>query len=66
MLALPFSLSALVLKGMRLLVLYRCDPTAFLSIWRGNVLHLCPAVPRYFAARRELRFLPRHRLHLCR
>ncbi len=67
MLALPFSLNALVLKGIITWSYYRCDPLRLFCLWRrGNVLHLRPAVPRYFAARRKLRFLLRHRLHLCR
>lgn len=68
MLALPFFTKRFGIKKVLLLGLITAAIRyGFFCLWRrGNVLHLCPAVPRYFAARRELRFLLRHRLHLCR
>lgn len=67
MLALPFFTKRFGIKRYYYLVLLPPRSATAFCLWRrGNVLHLCPAVPRYFAARRELRFLLRHRLHLCR
>ncbi len=68
MLALPFFTKRFGIKKVLLLGLVTAAIRyGFFCLWRrGDVLHLRLAVPRYFAARRKLRFLLRHRLHLCR